>query len=82
VLKGSWQFRAKFKHFKKRPGHGSLLIYVCLFVFSSAFFLIFLNFCLPTNEPTKTAGKRKEDALPLKKACSSSQQQKLSFRLL
>ena len=57
VLKGSWQFRAKLKHFKKHPGHGNLLIYVCLF--SPAFLLIFLNFCLPTNEPTKTAGKGK-----------------------
>ena len=59
----------------------NLCLFVCLFV-SPAFFLIFLNFSLPTNEPIKTAGKRKEDALPLKKACSSSQQQKLSFPLL
>ena len=44
----------------------NLCLFVCLFV-SPAFFLIFLNFSLPTNEPIKTAGKRKEDALPLKR---------------
>ena len=64
------EFTAKFKHFKNCPGHGSLLIYIL----SPCLFLDILKY-LCANEWAKTAGKRKENASPLKKTCSSSRQQ-------